>query len=282
MGRPIRVVGAGAIYHVVARGNDRQMLFLGDDDRARFMELLVEVAGALNWEGFAYCLMGNHFHLAFATPEGDLPEGMRDVMGRYARHFNRVHRRSGHVFGGRYRAGPIESDGHLLSVVRYVARNPVVAGLVADAADWEWGSYREVVHGLPGAGFVDQAGMLELFHRHRWRARASLRHFVEDGLVPGRARVDPRPIEEAGALRRPSVRQVFFVLPPLAATHACHSLGYRHVEIAAASGVTRSAVSYRLRAAPPGSSPGCLARRGECNSPTHMKEACDPAPDVAV
>ena len=87
MGRSIRVVGAGAIYHVVARGNDRQMLFLDDDDRARFMELLVEVAGASRWEGFAYCLMGNHFHLAFATPEGDLPGGMRDVMGRYARHF---------------------------------------------------------------------------------------------------------------------------------------------------------------------------------------------------
>lgn len=254
MGRSIRVVGAGAIYHVVARGNNRQMLFLDDDDRARFMELLCEVAGASSWEGFAYCLMGNHFHLAFATPEGDLPEGMRDVMGRYARHFNRVHGRSGHVFGGRYRAGPIESDGHLLSVVRYVARNPVMAGLVADAADWEWGSYRAVVHGLPGSGFVDQVGVLELFHRHRWRARVSLRHFVEDGLVPGRVPVDPGPLEEAGG-RRPSVRQVFFALPPLAATHACHSLGYTHVEIAGAAGVTRSAISYRLRPVPPGSSP---------------------------
>lgn len=255
MGRRIRVVGAGATYHVVARGNDRQMLFLDDDDRGRFMELLVEIAGASGWEGFAYCLMGNHFHLAFATPEGDLPEGMRDVMGRYARHFNRVHRRSGHVFGGRYRSEPIQSDAHLLSVVRYVARNPVVAGLVADAADWEWGSYREVVHGVPATGFVEPAGVLELFHRHRWRARTSLRHFVDDGFVPGRARLDPRPLEEAEAGRRPSVGQVFFVLPPLAATHACHVLGYTHVEIAMEAGVTRSAISYRLRLGAAESSP---------------------------
>lgn len=104
MGRAVRVVGAGASYHVVARGNNQQMMFLDDEDRARFMKLLVEVAGGAGWRGNAYCLMGNHFHLAFMTPAGDLPEGMRGLLGRYARWFNQAHRRSGHVFGGRYRS----------------------------------------------------------------------------------------------------------------------------------------------------------------------------------
>lgn len=246
MGRTVRVFGAGASFHVVARGNDRQLMFLDDDDRARFMALVVEVAGSAGWRGYAYCLMGNHFHLAFMTPEGDLPEGMRDLLGRYARWFNRVHRRSGHVFGGRYRSGLIESDAHLLAVIRYVARNPVAAGLIADPAEWEWGSYRALVEDLPGEGFVDRDEVLGLFARHRWRARRALRHFVVDGLVVPPPR-EPSPLFAAEVLRRPSVWQVFGALPPLEATSVCGALGYTHAEIALVAGVSRSAISYRLR-----------------------------------
>lgn len=259
MGRAVRVVGAGASFHVVARGNNRQLMFLDDEDRARFVELLVEVAGSAGWRGYAYCLMGNHFHLAFMTPDGDLPEGMRDLLGRYARWFNRAHRRSGHVFGGRYRSAPIESDGHLHAVIRYVARNPVAAGLIADPVDWEWGSYRTLALGLPGPGFVDVDGVLGLFARHRWRARRALEHFVVDGLVVPPPR-EPSPLFAAQVLRRPSVWQVCAVLPSLEATCACGALGYTHAEIAAVAGVSRSAISYRLRDARRGSRevPGTL------------------------
>lgn len=249
MGRAVRTLGAGASYHVVARGNNREAMFIDDEDRERFLELLVEVAGRAGWRGYAYCLMGNHFHLAFMTPEGDLPEGMRDVMGRYARWFNRAHRRSGHVFGGRYRAGLIESDGHLLSVLRYVARNPVAAGLVADPADWAWGSYRALANGLSGDGFVDEAEVFGLFHRHQWRARRAFRHFVMNGPVAPPVREDaPLALRDAG--RRPSVWQVFCALPSLDATRVCRALGYSHAQIAAGAGVTRSAISYRLRSVP--------------------------------
>lgn len=249
MGRAARVLGAGASYHVVARGNNRQLMFIDDADRTRFMELLVEVAGGAGWRGYAYCLMGNHFHLAFMTPEGDLPEGMRALLGRYARWFNQAHRRSGHLFGGRYRSAPIESDSHLLAVIRYVARNPVAAGLIADPADWEWGSYRALVAGLPTSGFVDEEDVFGLFHRDRWRSRRALRHFVLDGLVVPSPRASV-PLFARGAARRASVWQLFCVLPPLDATRVCRALGYTHAEIAAGAGVTRSAISYRLRLAP--------------------------------
>ncbi len=248
MGRAVRVLGAGASYHVVARGNNRQMMFLDGEDRARFMELLVEVAGSAGWRGYAYCLMGNHFHLAFMTPHGDLPAGMRDLLGRYARWFNRAHRRSGHVLGGRYRSAPIESDGHLLAVIRYVARNPVAAGLIADPVAWEWGSYRTLVEGLPGEGFVDVDEVLGLFALHRWRARRALQHFVLDGLVVSPPR-EPSPLLAGEAFRRPSVWHVFCALPSFEATRVCAGLGYTHAEIAAVAEVSRSAISYRLRAA---------------------------------
>ena len=265
MGRAVRVLGAGASCHVVARGNNRQMMFLDDQDRERFLELLVEVAGVAGWRGLAYCLMGNHLHLVVTTPEGDLPQVMRDVLGRYARWFNRTRRRSGHVFGGRYRSGLIESDAHLLAVVRYVARNPYAAGLVSDPVDWEWGSYRAVVLGLPGVGFVDHDEVLGLFHRHEWRARLALRQFVMSGLVAAPRRQEVL-LDVNDVSGRPSVWKVFCALPPLEATLACSRLGYTHAEIAAGAGVTRSAVSYRLRAL--GGSPRvCLARRGERERP---------------
>ena len=247
MGRRFRVVGSGATYHVVARGNDRQSVFLDDEDRERFLEILVEVAGGAGWEGYAYCLMGNHFHLAFQTPRGDLPDGMRDVLGRYARWFNRAHRRSGHLFGGRYRAGVLESDASLFAAMRYIARNPVAAGLVADPADWLWGSYRSLVRALPAVGFVDEASALGLFHEHRWRARVMFRHFVEDGLEVRQSRRQRADWVGGERVRRPSVRQLFFAMPPLDATRACRLLGYTHAEIARGAGVTRSAISYRLR-----------------------------------
>lgn len=255
MGRAVRVVAEGASYHVVARGNNRQTVFLDDDDCAHFMELLAQVAATAGWRGYAYCLMSNHFHLAFMTPVGNLPEGMRDLMGRYARWFNRAHRRSGHAFGGRYRAALIESDEHLLEVVRYVARNPVTAGLIADPALWEWGSYRSLVEARSGTPFVDDAEVLGLFARHRWRARRALRHFVESGPVAVPSSVFA-PLNVGAVVRRPSVGQVFSAVAPDVATRACQALGYTHAEIAAGAGVSRSAITHRLR--PPGPPVGGL------------------------
>jgi len=89
--------------------------------------------------------MTNHYHVVVETVEGNLSQGMRQLNGVYTQRLNHAHRRVGHVFQGRYRAIMAEKDAYLLELMRYVALNPVRAGMVAQAGDWPWSSYRAMV-----------------------------------------------------------------------------------------------------------------------------------------
>lgn len=86
--------------------------------------------------------MTNHYHVVVEASEGNLGRGMRQLNGVYTQRFNRRHGRVGHVFQGRYKGILVEKDSYLLELARYVVLNPVRAGMVADAKDWPWSSYR--------------------------------------------------------------------------------------------------------------------------------------------
>ena len=77
MARPLRLEFAGALYHVTARGNARAEIFLDDEDRCSFLTLLGTEVSQQGWRLYAYCLMGNHYHLMIETPEPNLGRGMR-------------------------------------------------------------------------------------------------------------------------------------------------------------------------------------------------------------
>ncbi len=106
--------------------------------------------------------MDNHLHLLIQTPEANLGTGMQRLHGSYARKFNDRHRRSGHLFQGRYGANRVEDDLEFWTVARYIARNPVEAGKCRAARDWAWGSYRGVVDGTAPA-WLDAGRLLSLF-----------------------------------------------------------------------------------------------------------------------
>ena len=97
MARPLRPEFPGALYHVTARGNARQTIFLGDEDRQRFLTVLARVVSRFHLVLHAYCLMGNHFHLVVETPDANLSKAMRQLNGVYTQAFNRRHTRVGHV-----------------------------------------------------------------------------------------------------------------------------------------------------------------------------------------
>src|SRR5215210_502277 len=141
MPRPLRLGADGSIFHVTARGNRRQPIFLDSGDRALFLHLLARNVTRFGWLCHAYCLMGNHFHLVVETPVFNLSEGMQRLNGRFAQLFNERRELGGHLFQGRFHSEPIETDAHLLSSVRYDDLNPVRAGLVGDPAAWRWSSY---------------------------------------------------------------------------------------------------------------------------------------------
>jgi REP element-mobilizing transposase RayT len=126
----------------MSRGNRKGSIFDDDCDRSLFMTAIADVARDYTVEFYAVCLMGNHYHAVLATPRGNLSEAMRQLNGPFTQASNRRHHRTGHLFEGRFRSIVVQRERYLRRVVRYVVRNPVRAGLVADARSWPWTTYR--------------------------------------------------------------------------------------------------------------------------------------------
>jgi REP element-mobilizing transposase RayT len=106
------------------------------------MRILARAVSRYGIRCYAYCLMGNHYHLVFDTPAGNISEVMHYINGVYAQGSNRRCQRSGHVFEGRFRALIIDKESYLRRVARYVVLNPVRSSLVVRASAWPWSSYR--------------------------------------------------------------------------------------------------------------------------------------------
>ena len=148
MARPLRIQYAGAIYHVMSRGDRREDIFLDEEDRRGFLRTLGEVCERAGWQVHAYCLMGNHFHLVVETPQPTLVAGMKWFLGTYTQRFNARHRMRGHLFAGRYKSLLVDwsDDMYLRVVCDYVHLNPVRAGLLGEGkslADYAWSSLPE-------------------------------------------------------------------------------------------------------------------------------------------
>ncbi len=142
MARPLRIEFPAAVYYVMNRGSARQQTFVGQKDYETFLQTLAETHALWGVEVFAYCLMGNHYHLCLRTPEGNLSRVMRHLDGLYTQRFNRAHGRDGPLFRGRYKALVIDADEYLSAVVRYIHLNPVEAGLVKEPRAYPWSSHQ--------------------------------------------------------------------------------------------------------------------------------------------
>jgi REP element-mobilizing transposase RayT len=140
---------AGAVYHVMCRGDRREAIFRDEGDRLRFLATLAEAQERSGWVLHAYVLMGNHYHLLLETPEANLVGGMRWFQGTYTIRFNLRHRLSGHLFQGRYKALLVDpaEDGYFLQVSSYIHLNPVRAKLLRpgreELREYRWSSYPE-------------------------------------------------------------------------------------------------------------------------------------------
>ena len=111
MSRPLRVEYAGAIYHVMCRGNARQRIFHDEADHQRLVDGLAQTVSRFNWELFSFVLMPNHFHLFLRTPQPSLSRGMQYLASGYANWFAKRHRCLGHLLQGRFKSQLIEDAG---------------------------------------------------------------------------------------------------------------------------------------------------------------------------
>lgn len=182
MARPLRIEYPGAVYHVTSRGNARAEIFLDDADRESFLDVLASVVERFAWRLYAYCLMGNHYHLLVETPDPNLSRGMRRLNGVYTQRFNRHHGRVGHVLQGRFNSIIVERERYLLELARYIALNPVRAGIVRSPGDWRWSSYRATAGLRPSPPWLAAAPLLHHFSARQEKAWHGYRRFVDEGL----------------------------------------------------------------------------------------------------
>lgn len=198
MGRPRRINVAEGLYHVIQRGNDRQLIFFGDDDRRAFLNRLARCAADCACRVHAYCLMSNHLHLLVQTSRPNLSVFGQQVFGGHALWMNRHHQRIGHLFQGRFTSRLVGEDPYLLQVSRYIHLNPVRARMVERPEEYPWSSMRAYLLGARGPQWVHTTATLAYFGGSRQRYVAfvaeGLREAVEETMlstddvqVPGRA-----------------------------------------------------------------------------------------------
>ena len=180
MARMARERCKSCIYHIVLRGNNRQDIFLDDDDFLRFLYTLEKKKSKNQFVIHGYCLMSNHVHLLIREKDDGISRIMSRIGTSYAWWYNRKYDRSGHVFQGRFGSECVEDDTHLLTVVRYIHNNPVRAAMVSVPEEYRWSSIRAYYGGGEHpAGLTEIEFVLAIIHKNRAEAVKRFREFMK-------------------------------------------------------------------------------------------------------
>ncbi len=180
MARPLRIEFAGAHYHLTARGDRREDIFVDDVDRKAFLGLLGEVCRRFEWTIHSWCLMTNHYHLLLHTPRGNLSDALRHLNGLYTQRHNRQRRTDGPLFRGCFKAILIDVDNYLAHLSRYIHLNPLLAHLPEKMFDAQWSSYPAYLGRVTPPAWLHLEPTLELFGPGN--ARRAYQKFLESGL----------------------------------------------------------------------------------------------------
>ncbi|MGR3319415.1 MAG: transposase [Candidatus Anammoxibacter sp.] len=189
MARPLRIEYDGAWYHFTSRGNERNKIFKDDNDRSKFLDILKESLEIYKVELHGYVLMENHFHLILNTPLGNLGRFAQRFNTAYTVYYNRRHKRSGHLYQGRYKAIVVEKDIYLLGLVRYIHLNPVkikrleIGKQIDFLRRYSWSSHPGYGLLQHRDGFVIYGDVLGYFGGDNKKGRNGYRVFVEEGLL---------------------------------------------------------------------------------------------------
>jgi REP element-mobilizing transposase RayT len=184
MARKPRVELQGGLYHIITRGNNRQLIFGSDDDYLKLLSLLAQQKAKLPFYFYAYCLMPNHIHLLIERREDPISRVMHRVLTGYSQYHNRKNRKVGHLFQGRYKAILCQSDQYLAELVRYIHLNPVRARMVRKPEAFRYSSQRAYV-GLDAPGLIDIEPVLRHFGATKKLARERFGLFVRAGMKLG-------------------------------------------------------------------------------------------------
>ena len=184
MARPARIEYEGAFYHVMNRGNRREAIFIDNQDRIRFYEIIGSIESRYKIIIYSFVLMSNHYHLVIETPLGNLSMAIQRLNGDYALYFNRRHKSPGHLFQGRFKAMLVEKETYLLELSRYIHLNPFRARMVKSPEKYKWSSLYELLKisssKLPFALYTEW--LLESFGKRKGTAARKYLEFVREGI----------------------------------------------------------------------------------------------------
>jgi len=155
MPRAPRIAAGGVVYHVLNRANARITLFETPSDYEAFMKVCTQAHERTPVRVLAYCIMPNHWHFVlWPQGDGDLSAFVGWLTLTHTQRWHAAHGTtgSGHLYQGRFKSFPVQTDGHFLTVCRYVERNALRAGLVRDAETWPWSSLAR--QGVRGRGLL--------------------------------------------------------------------------------------------------------------------------------
>lgn len=161
MTRPLRIEFPRALYHVTARCDDKQRIFMDDNDRNRFLQIFGDIHERYQWITYAWCLMDGQYHFVIETPQPNLSKGIKLLNGIYTQYFNYIHGRVGHLFQGRYKSILVDKERYLIELVRHVVLEPVRNNLVEKPEDWLWSSYRHSAGLAPSPQWLNREWILE-------------------------------------------------------------------------------------------------------------------------
>lgn len=144
MPRPIRIHLPDMVYHVLNRGNNRQAVFLKDEDYKHYLEILKRYKEKFGFKIFAYCLMTNHIHLLIKTSEQrTISDIIKAITIAHTRRHHYQYQTSGHVWQGRFKSPIVSNDEYFLTLMRYIEQNPIRAGIVDHPEKYLFSSYHE-------------------------------------------------------------------------------------------------------------------------------------------
>lgn len=184
MSRKPRLHYPGALYHVMARGNNKQDIFREKTDYHFFLNSMKYIKERKPYILYAYCLMPNHFHFLLEVNDVPLSVIMQRLLTTYVRYFNRTYNKRGHLFQNRYKAILCEKEHYLLELVRYIHLNPVRAHIVNSPAAWEWSAHN-IYLGRVKDLLVDNVLVLSNFSENVGNAYEGYAEFVREGLTMG-------------------------------------------------------------------------------------------------
>jgi REP-associated tyrosine transposase len=179
MARRPRLFAPGVLYHVIVRGNQRQKTFTSDSDYQAYLERLAKYRRQFGYTIYAYCLMSNHVHLLVQSSATPLAKFMQGLQQSFTQYFNRRHKKSGHLFEGRYKAIVCQEDPYLLELIRYIHLNPVRAGIVNAAEKYEYSGHHAYVRSK-ATEIIEPARVLRMLGGSR-----GYQKFVQEGLKDG-------------------------------------------------------------------------------------------------